>query len=350
MLKKIFLCLCLLSLCLSLCACGGSSGVPSGFKEASALGDGFLLYVPEDYIVSRNIIPDGDKTTTLVRATVSISEKTNIAVVSVASTDTPEAYYAETFSEIPLAYKPIEKEKETVTFDGGTALRVIYEYAIDKEIFRVKQYFASRDDRMLTFTYTGTLAENAAGVESYLYHEKTIDTIFSHFKSASFEEPTTQGYPDENAPEGFVRASAEVAPYVLYVPKTWQVGLTSDSDYAKAISPDGGVLSVTSTLPTEMTPDDYLDGTHKTNLLHLFGDSLKNYDKSEEVKFGKDNIIPALRKDYSGILSGETYQITELHVIKSNVVYTLTYLYLGEDVDKERQTDLDIVLAAFYFD
>ena len=167
--KKIVALLLLLTLAVSLVACGGEDGAPDGMKNVAEETAKFFLFVPEGWIEQREgaMSPAGDGA--------------NVTAVAylMESYYTPESYWAEkclpsyraTFSEITVD----EALNGVDTVLGGVnAKKYVYNATLGEGSYRILQVIAVWDNMVYTLTYTAT-------PECFDTHMADVDSICTNF-------------------------------------------------------------------------------------------------------------------------------------------------------------------------
>ena len=346
----------LLSMTLALlasCGAGGESGtLPTGMKIGE-VGDGYTLYVPEDWTVERS--------TGVTMAYVSAVDTTNVTLVRVPSDKAPSAYlesYAATLSETLTEYALLEAD--VTELGGKSAAYRIFTGKVAGVEYRYLQTAASVDGVIYLLTYTAR-TEIPSGDVSYYdrYVKKVLDMIEVFLFEGEAADTTTERPTPEGNGEGLYLASdPAVSRYSLWVPADWTVDLANGTT---SVFCEGAVVTVTYEIPEEATLLDYWatkSGVYQTlypSYTLIESECSAPAEKREDVEVWLDE-HQAVRYVFTYEAGGVTYKVQKLLAVDGLYVYTLSYtarltpLADGSVPYLDRTDDLRAMIDAFAFD
>ena len=352
--KKIITALLLLSLLLSLTACGGSgTGVtpPEGMKLC-AMEDGYTLFVPEDWSV--------DLSTGIPTASVSdvaTDKAPTLTLVRVQDSRTPAEYFAAYTATLAQALGDYASvvENDNTTMGGKPAITRTYKGTVLGKTYVFKQYLAAVDGYIYTLTYTA-LDEIPSGEKTYFErYEDTVATIASSllFTGTATESAPTEPTYNENGLK--LASDPAVSRYSLWVPAAYEIALQNGTTSAVL---DGVAVTLSYEIPTGNSIGEYWEDKSETYATLLENYTVIDAECSPPAEKLEDVTVwlgsrQAVRYVFTYTYGGVTYKSVKLMTVEGVYVYTLTYTApYTADADcpfTAHYADLDVIAAAFSF-
>ncbi|MBQ2733454.1 MAG: hypothetical protein IJF74_04780 [Clostridia bacterium] len=147
----------------------------------------------------------------------------------------------------------------------------------------------------------------------------------------------------DNAPNGMKLASNEVCDYYFYVPKNWNVDMSTGVSSAYFSEKDRSNMSMTSyALSKTMTAEEYWDSI-KGSYTSLFAEM-----SEPEVKTTALDGVEAKQYTYTAKAGTEQYKIMQVFCVKGETVYVFTFTATPEKFE-EHIDKVALVLAEFRF-
>ena len=232
--KKLLSLLLLLSLVLSLCACGGDDGAPDGFKLVSDRDSlGFALYIPEEWTSSSY----GE----IAAGYVSGLDTSSVSLVRVypESGEDAHAYMHRTLGDIEF----IEDGAPVLLGNAVSAHSYVYDRPFGELGYRIWQIIATTaDGATYLFTYGASTVAKSEGVS---YYDQNLERVKEIVKAVVFDAARDYTYEQivyETDADGYKLISDKsVAGFSLYVPASYQATLQTGIVIAK----EGDEVSVT---------------------------------------------------------------------------------------------------------
>ena len=354
--KKAATALLLVSLLLSLAACGTSGGTtvtpPEGMKLC-ATEDGYTLFVPEDWNV--------DLSTGIPTASVSDLEKAkapSVTLVRVLDERTPAEYFAAytaTLASMLDGYEAVA-ENDNTTMGKKPAITRTYRGTVLGKTYVFKQYLAAVDGYIYTLTYTALDEKPETGGKTYFErYEDTVATIASSllFTGTSAEAAPTEPTYNENGLK--LASDPAVSRYSFWVPAAYELVLQNGTTSAVL---DGVAVTLSYEIPTGNSIAEYWEDKSATyaDLLESFAvidaECSPPVEKLEDVTVWLGN-RQAVKYVFTYTYHGVTYKSVKLMTVEGVYVYTLTYTapYTGgaDCPFTAHYADLDTMAAAFSF-
>ena len=355
--KRYVSCLLLLSLLLLLLAsCGAGNGdrtLPEGMKIGE-VGDGYTLYVPEDWTVERS--------TGFTMAYVSAVDTTNVTLVTVASDKAPAAYLAEGEAELSATLTDYTLlEADATEFGGKPAAYRSFRGKLAGEEYSYLQYATAVDGVIYLFTYTAKTAVPSGDVSYYdRYVERVLDMaeVFLFEGEAPATPPAATDAPEVNEKGLYLASDPAVSRYSLWVPAAWERDLANGTT---SVFCEGAAVTVTYEIPEEDTLLDYWATKNEAYKTLYRGYTLlpdecsPPAEKREDVEVWLDG-HQAVRYVFTYTQGGVTYKAQKLLAVDGLYVYTISYtarltpLADGTVPYTAHTADLAAMIEAFTFD
>lgn len=317
---------------LSLVSCAAGDGAPKGMIDATAKGEPFKLYVPEDLTSNAQsgissayaFVPN--KLVITARYFTPTEEMTLTSYVreycAKGYEETMKDFVADWVGASVLAEKNAEKMVFKATIDEipyvCTQLSVLNNGDIVSLIFYVPE-------------------ESVAACESVI--TKTVDAFVLCEKTEDAGNVVT----DKKTPSGMKIASDNKIEYRFYVPDSWVCD--SESGKSEAYYPESGRSNVTVTsYSTNLidTVQDYVDFCKKTYEEEL--DGYKLIEEGTAVMASRD----ASFITYSVTYDNTEYKIKQISIKNGGLFYTITYTALSDNFALHTD-DVDRMAQAFIF-
>ena len=224
--KKLLSLFLLITLVLSLCACGEDDGAPDGMKLVSDPDLlGFSLYVPEEWTTSSY----GE----VAASYVSGLDTSSVSLVRVhpEEGESLNDYMHRTLGEIKFT----EDGKATLLGNAVSALSYVYERSYGDYAYRIWQIIATAEDgATYLFTYGASTGNKSEGVS---YYDENLERVKEIVKSVVFHKARDYRYEETvyaTDDEGYKLISDEaIAGFSLYVPETYRATMQAGIVIAK---------------------------------------------------------------------------------------------------------------------
>lgn len=318
--KKILICLLMLSICLGLLSCGNTEddGVPDGYQRVSTIEEnGFALYVPLGWI--------SYEMGSLVCAYAGARDRSSVSVGFVQSALSPKAYFEASEAEFTARYKNYSLVLTSEKSHGGKqAYTADYTFVYENVTYGTTQRMIDAGDGVLCVITCQAVYDKQEGAESSAYaaHQTTFASMQDYLELGApkaFAEPTFEG----SAPEGMKRAcDGKIIGAVLCVPTDWKVQISDGLVLAKA--EDGTNVSLAQARPSVQDVDTYLTQMLDQMKLLYGADNVTTIFKATASDREAVGGATAYRHEYTVRDGDTTYHITQYVVVK-NEIYLLTF-------------------------
>lgn len=224
--KKLCTLFLILSLVLSLCACGEDDGAPEGYKLVSDRDSlGFALFIPEEWTSSSY----GE----IAAGYVSGLDTSSVSLVRVYPNEGESAhdYMHRTLNGTTF----IEDGASTLLGNAQSALSYVYERPFGDFTYRIWQIIAtSTDGATYLFTYGASTGNKSEGVT---YYDENLERVKEIVKAIVLDGAHDYAYEEvvyETDADGYKLISDEsVAGFSLFVPATYRATLQTGIVIAK---------------------------------------------------------------------------------------------------------------------
>ena len=312
---SLFLAFLLLFAALSLTACGGTDGVPTGMQLAADGSNGYRVCIPGTW----TFVEEAHALT----AFVSQVDKTGIVLTYRKNSGaTPKALYE---AEKPTLAESLTEFTEVTAaataVDKNDAYYAVYTYKIGDTVYRAESVYTAHGDREYVLTFTAKDADFAS------YEDTLADIIENITLTTDRANVTNLYFEDENAPEGMRLASdLRVAMYRLYVPEGYIVPLATETTMAYVSEEDRSSVNLHAFVPTVTTVKDYWS-SYREELSSLYGE-FTVLEECETAKFGEyENLF---RVTYTGKVNGVSYKVMQYFMFRDYYIYSFTYTARNE--------------------
>lgn len=174
--------------------------------------------------------------------------------------------------------------------------------------------------------------------------KRTIALLLVFVSIFAFASCASQA--SDGAPSGMKKATPEeIDDYVLYVPESWTVDMSTGTISAYYSSTDKSNITVTvlDLEEPDMTLDAYWEWCRSD---FASFNSFTVLEEGTETTLGKEpNSQVAKQYRFSAVFSGVTYHFYQIHCIRGGYVYTITYTATAENYESHRQEVASIVDA-----
>ena len=341
--KKLFLCLLVLSLCLGLFGCGKrkDDSIPEGYQRVAEIEEnGFALYVPLGWI-SYEMGP-------FVCAYAGALDRSSVTAGYTASALSPKAYFEAGEAEFAQRYEAYTllsvNEK---AHNGKEAYTVEFVFTHEGVNYGATQRIIDGGDGVLCVISCQAVYDIKEGKEAsdYTTHQTEFASIQDYFElgtPTALPEPTFEG----EAPRGMKRAcDGKVFPAVLCVPADWRVRISDGLVLAQA--QDGTNVSFSQGNPNVDRVDDYL-AQMTDSLKALYGsDNVSVSFRATEKDAEKVGGATAYRQELVIQNGTQAYHITQYVVVKRKV-YLLTFTTKAAQYDSYKDTFSQITQAVIF--
>ncbi len=311
--KRLICLLLTLLMLLPLVACA-KSDVPSGYQLVSYNSDPFKLYVPGTWT--------DNSSSSIASAYYSNDNRIMVSATSALKDEAKSLLEAvndveKDLSEKLTSYERVGEITET-TLGGNAAYRLEYFAVIPAKDETSKpdqmkfcSILAYYDNCLVNLTYCALSLYYA---DRYADFENIIS--YFTFKTPTYEPPVTS----EDGKE-YVLITNEKHVYKFYVPATWHVpeNMTVPNAYVALLDGDRSNVSLMEYV------SDYETGTGEQyweTFKKHFEDPIEVISTDKNAKLGK---YDAFAVEYKTTTDGETYQVKQIFLTTSNVIYILTY-------------------------
>ncbi len=338
--KKILSLLLIIALvCTALVSCSDEE-VPDGMKSATVLGEPFVLYVPESFVlntasgISSAYLSAVDSSITVSARYYTPSEDIEL-----------EEYMNTCADSYAMRLEGFRKTSDIAgeTLGGEDARRLEYVFTKDGKTYTAIQRTALwRGDFVSLNIYT-----TGESIEE-LYGEYLSD-ILDNFKLVEKDGSDDFFLTDDKTPEGMRIASSDIVEYRLYVPEAWTCNPNSGS--SEAYHPETRAnVTVTSFSPNEEVKGKTL-AEYADYCISEYEKTVNSFEVVEKVSgdvkaADKETVFLTFTAEYDGI----SYKICQVmfYAGEYDLFYTMTYTATAEDFDTHLD-DFSAMISAFCF-
>ena len=322
-----------------LVSCSGDDA-PDGMKSATAVGEPFILYVPQSFIdntssgISSAYLEGIDSSITVSARYYTPSEEMTL-----------ESYMNKCTDSYNARLESFRKTSEIVgdTLDGKDARRLEYIFTKDGVSYTaVQRTVAFGGDFVSLNIYT-------AGNNIEELYGEYLTAIVENFRLVERDGTDNVFLTDKKTPEGMRIASSDIVEYRLYVPENWVCNPNSGA--SEAYHPETMAnVTVTSFSPTDevkgKTLSEYADYCVAEYEKTVGGFDLVEKVASDVKVAGKDAMLITFTAEYEGV----SYKLRQIvfHAREYDLYYSITYTATSDSFDAHLD-DLSAMISAFCF-
>ncbi len=326
--------------CTALVSCS-DDGVPDGMKSATALGEPFVLYVPESFILNTS---SGISSAYLNAVDSSVMVTARYYTPSEEASITIENYMNMCADSYAMRLENFRKTSEVAgeMLGGEDARRLEYIFTKEDKTYTAIQRTAKWQGDFVTLNIYTT-------GNAYELYGDYITAIVDNFTLAKRDDSADVLVTDKKTPEGMRIASSEIVEYRLYVPKAWVCN--PNSGVSEAYHPETRAnVTVTSFSPNDevkgKTLAEYCDYCVSEYEKTVNGFSIVEKVAGDTKAAGKDTMLLTFTSEYDGV----SYKICQVmfYAAEYDLFYTMTYTATAEDFDTHFE-DFRAMVSAFCF-
>ena len=342
-----------LTACLLLAGCStqqqedGTIPLPQGMKDATDNGQGYYLFLPDDWTV--------DHSTGVTSATYATAR---ITFAAFTSDREPAEYWEASRAETEGMFTDFSMEEEAAATLLGKNAALRYKFSGilhdgngdgEKDKYGVTQYISRKDGRLYVLTY---LAPYENDYEQYTAVVEAVVTNFLFTDTQNNSTPTPELPKTEGAPEGMKEITdPAIHDFRLFIPVSWVTDLQNGTVSAYVSDDDRTSISLVRNYPTNANSlPEYF-----ANLDKDYKDKLTDYTlltteiTEEDKRKATTDELDSLRYEFTATYNGVSYHFFQELFVRGSYVYTFTYTATSE-LYESHLAEADAMLAAIHFE
>ena len=333
MIKKISALMLALLLCLFAVSCSKQDpDVPEDMQSATAVGEPFMLFVPNSW--NPNTVSGISGAYYTSAETVTVTARYYTPSDSAMTVDGYLDFCADRYAATLTGFSVTERIPAVL--GGKDAVKLSYTFGKDGKQLTCFQITALHNgDFVSLYGYCAT--------ELYESLSEDFNKIVGEFRLCDKADANGAEVTDKNTPDGMEIASADQIEYRFYVPKAWVCN--AESGVSEAYYPESGKsnVTVTSYLPSvSISVQDYFtqcENQYKTTL-----PSYERVSQSERTVAERS----AYSYTYRTTVEGVEFTVMQTLFAYNGSIYSITYTALSENFALHL-ADVEAMLTAFTF-